>query len=122
MGDYVFTFKKMVHVLTLLVILLLVSCSNQTPLIIEEVDSITVQCMGTEELLEITDEKMLKKIIKEINNSRREGAEEMEFPEGHDVSLITTLDEKYNISLYEGGKTLLEGFYIHSNIPDFCDK
>ena len=66
-----FTFKKMVHVLILLVILLLVSCSNQTPLIIEEVDSITVQCMGTEELLEMTDEKMLKKIIKEINNNRR---------------------------------------------------
>jgi hypothetical protein len=27
--------------------------------------------MGTEELLEMTDEKMLKKIIKEINNNRR---------------------------------------------------
>ena len=64
---------------------------------------------------------MLKKILNEINNSRREGAQEMEFPEGHHVTLETVVGENYEISLYDG-KLLVEGFYVHSDIPDFCGK
>ena len=82
----------------------------------------TIKCIGSEELLEISDEKILKKILKEINNSRREGTEEMEFPEGHDVELETVSGETYGMVLFDDGKSLLEGFYIHSNIPKFCGK
>ncbi|WP_277584898.1 hypothetical protein [Psychrobacillus antarcticus] len=51
------------------------SCSSQNTLITEELEKVTIQCMGSEELQEVTDEKMLKGILKEINNSRREGTE-----------------------------------------------
>ncbi|WP_139185087.1 hypothetical protein [Psychrobacillus sp. OK028] len=71
---------------------------------------------------EVTDEKILKKIVKEINNSRREGTEEMEFPEGHDVALETVSGATYGMVLFDGGKSLIEGFYIHSDIPKFCSE
>lgn len=96
-----FTFRKMTSFICLLFLLVLVACSNRNPLITEELERVTIQCMGSEELLEITDEKMLKKILKEINNSRREGTEEMEFPEGHDVTLETVLGETYGMSLFD---------------------
>ena len=102
--------------------LILGACSNRNPLITEELESVTIQCMDSDELMEITDEKMLKKVLKEINNSRREGTEEMEFLEGHDVTLETVSGETHGTSLFDGGKLLIMGFYIHSDIPNFCDK
>lgn len=54
----------------------------------------TIQCMGSDELLEIMDEK----ILKEINSSRREGAQEMEFPESHNGTLVTGSGEYQVIS------------------------
>lgn len=78
--------------------------------------------MGSEELLEVTDEKLLQKMLKEINNSRREGTEEMEFPEGHDFTIDTVSGETYGMALFDNGKLLMKGFYIHSDIPNFCSK
>ena len=79
-----------------------------------------IQCMGSEELLVVTDEKMLKKILEEINNSRREGTEEMVFPEGHDFTIETVSGGTYSMSVFDNGKLLTKGFYIHSDIPNFC--
>ena len=88
-----FSSQKMFCFLVVLILPLLVSCSNRNPLVTEEVKSVTIQCMGSDELLEITDEKMLKKILKKINNSRREGTQEMEFPDGHNGTLVTVSGE-----------------------------
>ena len=106
----------------LLILLLLVSCSNRNPLITEELKSVTIQCMGSDELLEITDEKMLKKILKEINSSRREGTQEMEFPESHNGTMVTGSGVTLNMSLFDNSKLLVEDFYIHADLPDFCGK
>lgn len=115
-----FSAQTMFHFLILLLLLLLVSCSNRNPLITEDLEKVTIKCIGSEELLEISDEKTLKKILKEVNNSRREGTEEMEFPGGHDVALETVSGETYSMVVFDGGKSLIEDFYIHSDIPKFC--
>ncbi|MDX1719739.1 MAG: hypothetical protein R3353_06240 [Salegentibacter mishustinae] len=36
----------------------------------------SIQCLNPEELIEITDDKILEKVLKEINNIHREGTEE----------------------------------------------
>ncbi|SDN47832.1 hypothetical protein SAMN05518871_105234 [Psychrobacillus sp. OK028] len=46
----------------------------------------------------------------------------MEFPEGHDVALETVSGATYGMVLFDGGKSLIEGFYIHSDIPKFCSE
>lgn len=115
-----FLSKRVIYLMC--ISLLLGACSNRNPLITEELENMTIQCMDLEELLEVTDEKTLKKILKEINTSRREGTEEMEFPEGHHTSLKTVSGETYDMSLFDNGKSLIEGFYIHSDIPNFCGK
>lgn len=117
-----FSSKRDFLFLILLFLLLLSSCSNQNPLMTEELEKVTIHCMGSEELLEVTDEKMLNKILKEINNSSREGTEEMEFPKGHDFTIETVSGETYGMSLFNNGKLLMKGFYIHSDIPKFCGK
>ena len=115
-----FMSRRVIYLICLAAIL--GACSNRNPLITKELESVTIQCIDSDELLEITDEKMLKKVLKEINNSRREGTQEMEFPEGHDVTLETVLGETYDMSLFDDGQSLMKGFYIHSDIPNFCDK
>ncbi|MER2078255.1 hypothetical protein [Psychrobacillus psychrotolerans] len=46
----------------------------------------------------------------------------MGFLEGHDVELITVSGETYGVSLFNNGKILMEGYYIHADLPNFCDK
>ncbi|TQR21556.1 hypothetical protein [Psychrobacillus vulpis] len=113
-----FTSKKFLTIS--MIVLLLGSCSSRNPIIIEELKSMSIQCLDSERRIEITDEKMLTKVLEEINNSRREGAHEMEFPEGHSVNIETVTGETYSLVLFEGGKSLMDGDYIHSNLPDFC--
>ncbi|MFJ7827392.1 hypothetical protein [Psychrobacillus sp. NPDC096623] len=81
-----------------------------------------IKCIGSEELLQVNDKKLLKKVLKEINNSRREGTEEMEFPEGHDVTVEMVSGEAYDMTLFDNGKVLMKGFYVHSDISNFCEK
>lgn len=119
-SDQMFSPQKNISFLTLLI--LLVSCSNQNPLIPEELDKVTIQCLNTDELLVVDDKKILKEILKEVNNSKREGAEEMEFPEGHYVTLVTVSGDTYYMSLFDKGKSLMMGLYINSDIPNFCGK
>lgn len=114
-----FTLKKLLIIS--ITLLLLVSCSTRNPIITEELESMSIQCLDSERPIEITDEKILINVLKEVNNSRREGAHEMELPEGHSANLETKSGETYSIVLFEGGKSLMEGYYIHSNLPDFCE-
>lgn len=114
-----FTSKKLLTIS--ITLLLLGSCSSRNPIITEELKNMSIQCLDSERRIEITDEKILNKVLKEINNSRRESAHEMEFQGGHSVSIETTSGETHSLLLFDGGKSLMDGYYIHSNLPDFCE-
>lgn len=113
-------FGRLIYLICLA--LILGACSNRDPLITEDLKSVAIQCVDSEQIMEVIDGKTLRKILIEINNSRREGTEEMEFPEGHHVRIETIVGETYDMSLFDNGKSLMEGFYIHSDIPNFCRK
>ena len=104
----------------MIVLLLLGACSTRNPIIKEDLEKMSIQCLNSDQLIEITNDKSLDKVLKEINNSHREGTEEMELSEGHMASVETASGETYTFVIYSIGKTVIDGYYIHSNIPDFC--
>lgn len=59
-----------------IVLFLLGACSTRNPIIKEDLEIMSIQCLNPEELIEITDDKILEKVLKEINNIHREGTEE----------------------------------------------
>lgn len=65
---------------------------------------------------------MLKKILKEIKNSRREGAEEMEFPEGHLCHTGNGVRVKHTVCHFWGMVIVNVGLLFPFDIPNFCGK
>ncbi|WP_342601132.1 hypothetical protein MHB48_09125 [Psychrobacillus sp. FSL H8-0483] len=83
---------------------------------------LTIECTSGE-TIKIDDQKTINKVIREINGSRREGTEEMEFEDfGHRATLENSDGETKTFNLFIGGKAIVSGYYIHSNIDDFCGK
>ncbi len=82
---------------------------------------LTIECTsaGT---IEIDEQKTINKVIKEINHSRREGTQEMEFEIGHRATIENSDGETKSFHFFSEGKALVSGYYIHSNIDDFCGK
>lgn len=82
---------------------------------------LTIECTSGE-TIEIDDQKTINKVIREINRSRREGTQEMEFDLEHLATLENNDGETKSFNLFSGGKAIVSGYYIHSNIEDFCGK
>lgn len=100
----------------------LAACNpSSEPLIEDEMVKLTVECISGE-TIEIDDQKTINKVISEINGSRREGTEEMEFDLEHRAKLENSDGEKEFFNLFTGGKAIVSGYYIHSSIDDFCGK
>ena len=81
----------------------------------------SITCLDSNKI-EITEDGTIDEVIKEINNSRREGTQEMEFSEEHVVTLETSSEESINFWLFSGGKAVIKGYYINSNIQNFCEE
>ena len=103
----------------LIPILLILSSCPLEPIITEEIASISITCEKGN-IIEITDDKLIDKMINDINESRREGTEEWDFSVEHTISLKTSSDELISFYLFSGGGVLIDDYYIHSNIQDFC--
>lgn len=103
-------------------LLLLGGCYSVEPLIKEEVEKISIACLESDEIIVIEDKGTIEKLRKEVNGSRREGSEEMEFPSGHHVIYETVSGDEVSFTFWDGGgKSLIQSYYVHSNIQDFCD-
>lgn len=103
---------------------LLAACSpTNEPLIEDDMIKLTIECTNTNgKTIEIHNQKTIIKVIREINNSRRESTAEMEFDLEHRAKLENSDGEKEFFNLFTGGKAVVSGYYIHSNIDDFCEK
>lgn len=101
----------------------LAACSNPSsePLIEDKMVKLTIECTSGE-TIKVDDPKTINKVIREINGSRREGTEEMEFDPEHRATLENSDGEKEFFDLFTGGKAIMSGYYIHSSIDDFCGK
>lgn len=82
---------------------------------------LTIECKNGE-TIEIDEQKTINKVIKQINNSRREGTQEMELDIEHRAILENSDGQTETFHLFSGGKALMAGYYIHSKINDFCWK
>ncbi|WP_144509701.1 hypothetical protein [Bacillus sp. FJAT-22090] len=103
-------------------IIFLGACNHYSePLIESDMVKLTIECSGGE-TIEIDELKTINKVIKEINNSKREGTQEMEFEIEHRAVLENSDGETKAFHFFSGGKALVSGYYIHSNIDDFCGK
>lgn len=94
---------------------------NSESLIDGEMVKLTIECKSGE-TIEISEQKTINKVLKEINHSRRESTEEMEFQIEHRATLENSDGETETFHFFSGGKALVSGYYIHSNIDDFCEK
>lgn len=100
---------------------LLGGCYSVGPLIKEEVEKISIECLESDEIIVIEDKRTIEKLRNEVNGSRREGSEEIEFPIGHHVIYDTVSGDEGSFTFWDGGgKSLIQGYYVHSNIKDFC--
>lgn len=103
-------------------IIFLSACNHfSEPLIKDEVVKLTIECTSGK-TVEIDDENTINKVIRDINGSRREGTEEMEFDVEHQATLENGDGETKSFYLFSGGKAIVSGYYIHSNMDDFCEK
>ena len=104
-------------------IIFLSACNHFSEALIEdEMVKLTIECTSGE-TIEIDDQKTINQVIKEINGSRREGTQEMEFDNfEHRATLENSDGETKSFHLFSGGKAIVSGYYIHSNIDDFCGK
>lgn len=101
-------------------IIFLGACNHYSePLIEGEMVKLTIECMSGE-TVEIEEQKTINKVIKEINQSKREGTQEMEFSIEHRGTLENSDGETESFHFFSGGKALVSGYYVHSNIDDFC--
>ncbi|MFJ5770133.1 hypothetical protein [Psychrobacillus sp. NPDC093180] len=102
--------------------LFLGACNHYSdPLIEGEMVKLTIECKSGE-TKEFVDQKTIHKVLKEINQSRREGTEEMEFSIEHTATFEDSDGATESFNFFSGGKALASGYYIHSNIEDFCGK
>ncbi|AYC29890.1 hypothetical protein [Paenisporosarcina cavernae] len=74
----------------------------------------------TEKQMEISDRTEIENVLKELNESRREGTQEMELAEGDSIIFETTAGKELHATLYSNGHTDLKGNYVRSNIQDYC--
>lgn len=96
------------------------ACSSMSdPLIEGELVQLTIECESGE-TLQIETRETIQDVVLEINNSRREGTQEMEFDVEHQAAFETSEGETLSFNLFSNGKTLMPGNYIHSDIEDFC--
>ncbi|WP_313893596.1 hypothetical protein [Psychrobacillus sp.] len=103
-------------------IVFLGACNNFNELLIEgEMVKLTIECKRGK-TIEIDDQKTMNKIIEEINGSRREGTQEMEFDFEHRATFEDSDGEIKSFNLFSNGKAVMSGYYIHSNMDDFCGK
>lgn len=101
---------------------LLAACHpTSEPLIEDDMVNLTIECTNGE-TIEIDNQKTIHKVIREINDSRRESTAEMEFDLEHRAKLENSDGENEFFNLFTGGKAVVSGYYIHSNIDDFCEK
>ncbi|MFJ8064594.1 hypothetical protein ACIQYS_08180 [Psychrobacillus sp. NPDC096426] len=100
-------------------LLALSSCHSLEPIITEEIVSISITCENAN-IIDITDDKLIDKIINEINKSKREGTEEWDISVEHTINLETSSDEIISFYLYSGGDVLINGYYVHSHIQNVC--
>ncbi|GGA48843.1 hypothetical protein [Psychrobacillus lasiicapitis] len=91
------------------------------PLIQGEIVKLIIECESGE-TIEIVEQKTINKVLKDINQSRREGTQEMEFSIEHQVTLENSDGETESFYFFNGGKALVSGYYVHSNLEDFCEK
>lgn len=105
-----------------LCILFLCSCSQfNEPLLNGEMVKLTIECKEGE-IIEIENEKTINKVVREINESKREGTQEMEFDLEHLSTLENNEGETKSFNLFSNGKVTMAGYYIHSNIDNFCEE
>jgi hypothetical protein len=103
-------------------IILLSACNrSNNPLIEGEMVKLTIECTSGE-TIEIDDQKNINKVVGEINGSRREGTQEMEYDLEHRATLENSDSKTISFNLFSGGKALVSGYYIHSDIDNFCEK
>ncbi|MFT4417026.1 hypothetical protein ACLM5H_24490 [Fredinandcohnia humi] len=101
-------------------IVLVSACTK--PIITESVSLLQVTCKDGNNTV-IKDQDIILEIIDEINTSTRENAQEMEFlSEGYNVRLETNTGKRYDVTLFESGKVVIDGYYVSSNIDNFCIK
>ncbi|SES44414.1 hypothetical protein [Psychrobacillus sp. OK032] len=98
------------------------ACNHYSePLIEGEMVKLIIECKDGE-TIEINDQKIINKVLKEINRSRREDTQEMEFSIEHQATLENSDGVTESFYFFSGGKALVSGYYVHSNIDDFCGK
>ena len=82
---------------------------------------LTIKCKEGE-IIEIENEKTINKVVREINESKREGTQEMEFDLEHLSTLANNEGETKSFNLFSNGKVTMAGYYIQSNIDNFCEE
>lgn len=102
-----------------LCITVLTACSYRPPLIEDDIIKMTIECESGD-IVVIDDLHIIKKFINEVNNSKRESSAPMDLYLEHSVSLENNEGEKEYLNLYSNGRSLFSGYYIYSNIDNFC--
>ena len=101
--------------------LILSACSYGPPLIEDEIVKVTVECEDGD-IVVIDDLDTIEDIIKEVNNSKRETTADMDLYIEHSATIENKEGEKKTLNLYSTGRSLFAGYYIYSDIEDFCGK
>lgn len=103
-------------------LILLNACNSfYEPLIEGEMIKLSIKCTNGNTVV-IDKQATIDKVINDINSSKREGTEEIEFDLEHQATLESNHGETVTFNLFDGGKTLVSGYYVHSNIDDYCKK
>ncbi|MEZ7173707.1 hypothetical protein [Sporosarcina sp. OR05] len=101
-------------------LILLSACKPfSEPLIEGEMIKLSIQCTNGKTVV-IDNQVTIDKVLIDINSSMREGTEKMEFDLEHQATLESNDGETVTFNLFDGGKTLVSGYYVHSNIEDYC--
>ncbi|WP_070119361.1 hypothetical protein [Bacillus marinisedimentorum] len=107
---------------TISVTVILTSCNPGEPLIITgQVNSMTVNCLDSDTDILIDDKKTLQEFVEKVNNGSRNGTHELELAEGH-KAILNTSSSNYDMTLYNTGKIVVDGFYVDADVENFCSE
>lgn len=112
--------KRQHAVLGIIIAAALTACMPTSPIIEKEIEKIDIRCLETDALIEITDPVRLQAVKEEINSSKREGIEEFELAEGHIATLRFDDGSEWEMTFYPSGHAVIEGYYVRSELEDFC--
>ncbi len=113
--------NRILLVVPITVTVMLTSCNPGEPLITGQVSSMTVNCLDSETDFLIDDKEVLQRFVKKINTGSRKETHELELAEGH-KAILKTSSSNYDMTLYNTGKVVVDGFYVDAGVENFCSE